>query len=214
MPVRFGFCPLPGRSPPLPSASRGSACPSTRSSSASPEMMFWTPCAVASWPDSGIGFSFFAFRAVTTAFARPSLAAATRVDLVPRPDEHLLEDRPRLLVVPAGHELLRALLEGALREERLQDRVVPALEEERVVVRLAAVQLGDDRLLTVLPVRLEARDDALALQDADRACRRTRCRSRRASSCRPAGRTRSPSPPSRPQPSRSRATSPRRARRG
>ena len=48
-----------------------------------PEMMFCTPCAVASWPDSGIGFSFFALRAVTTAFARPSLAAATASILLP-----------------------------------------------------------------------------------------------------------------------------------
>ena len=42
-----------------------------------PEMMFCAPWAVASCPESGIGFSFFALRAVTTAFARPSLAAAT-----------------------------------------------------------------------------------------------------------------------------------------
>ena len=48
-----------------------------------PEMMFWTPCAVASWPESGIGLSFFALRAVTTAFARPSLAAATPSILLP-----------------------------------------------------------------------------------------------------------------------------------
>src|SRR3954453_9395186 len=42
-----------------------------------PAMMFWAPCVVASWPLSGIGFSLWAFSATTTAFARPSLAAAT-----------------------------------------------------------------------------------------------------------------------------------------
>src|SRR3954471_15745562 len=42
-----------------------------------PEMMFWIPWPVASWPDSGIGFRPWAFSATTTAFARPSLAAAT-----------------------------------------------------------------------------------------------------------------------------------------
>src|SRR3954453_7958283 len=42
-----------------------------------PEMMFWTPWDVASWPLSGIGLSFWALSATTTALARPSLAAAT-----------------------------------------------------------------------------------------------------------------------------------------
>ncbi len=42
-----------------------------------PEMMFWTPCSVASWPLSAIGFSLCAFSATTTALASPSLAAAT-----------------------------------------------------------------------------------------------------------------------------------------
>src|SRR4029077_8394061 len=64
-----------------------------------------------------------------------------RVDLVARTYEHLSEDRRRLLVVPAGYELIWALLEGAVRVQRLEDRVVPALEEERVRIRAAAVQL-------------------------------------------------------------------------
>src|SRR5260370_23466005 len=45
--------------------------------------------------------------------------------------EHLVKDRPCGLVVPRRHELIRAFLEGAVRIERLQDGVVPALEEER-----------------------------------------------------------------------------------
>src|SRR5215211_2288055 len=90
-----------------------------------------------------------------------------RVDLVSGPDEHLLEDRPCLLVVPAGDELVRTLLEGAVLEQRVEDRVVPALEQIRVVVGRAAVQPGDDRVLAVLPVRLQALDHALALQNAD-----------------------------------------------
>ena len=89
------------------------------------------------------------------------------VDLVARLDEHLIEDRRCLLVVPAGHELIRALLERAVLVERVQDRVIPALEQVRVRIGAAAVQLGDDRMLRVLPVRLQAVDDALALQDAD-----------------------------------------------
>src|SRR5215212_9802984 len=89
------------------------------------------------------------------------------VDLVSGPDEHLLEDRPCLLVVPAGDELVRALLEGAVLEQRVEDRVVPALEEIRVVVGRAAVQPRDNRVLAVLPVRLQALDHALALENAD-----------------------------------------------
>src|SRR5829696_2920012 len=90
------------------------------------------------------------------------------LDVVARLHEHLLEDRPGLLVVPARRELLRALLERPVLVERVQDRLVPALEEERVVVGLAAVQLRDDRLLRVQALRLQARHDALALQHADR----------------------------------------------
>ena len=48
-----------------------------------PEMMFWTPCVVASWPLSGIGFSLCALSATTTAFAMPSFAAATPSILFP-----------------------------------------------------------------------------------------------------------------------------------
>jgi len=42
-----------------------------------PEMMFWTPCAVASWPVTGIGLRPADFRAEMAALPRPSLAAAT-----------------------------------------------------------------------------------------------------------------------------------------
>ena len=48
-----------------------------------PEMMFWKPCAVASWPLSGIGLRPWAFRSATTEPARPSLAAATPSILLP-----------------------------------------------------------------------------------------------------------------------------------
>ena len=75
-----------------------------------PEMMFCTPWTVASWPDSGIGFQLLRLGAPsTTAFASPSFAAATPVDLVARANEHLLEDRAGLLVVPVRHELIGPL---------------------------------------------------------------------------------------------------------
>ena len=48
-----------------------------------PEMMFCTPCVVASWPLSGSGWSLCAFSATTTALARPSFAAATPSILLP-----------------------------------------------------------------------------------------------------------------------------------
>ena len=89
------------------------------------------------------------------------------VDLVAGLDEHLLEDRPGLLVVPARYELLGPLGQGAVVVERIQDLVDAALEQERVSVLLAAPERGDDRLRAVLAVRLQARDDALALQHAD-----------------------------------------------
>src|SRR5579884_2209331 len=50
------------------------------------------------------------------------------LDVVARRLEHLLEDRERLLVVPVGHPLVRALLERAVLVQRLQDRVVALLE--------------------------------------------------------------------------------------
>src|SRR4029077_16289110 len=48
-----------------------------------PEMMFWTPWGVASWPLSGTGFRPWLLSATTTAFASPSLAAATASILLP-----------------------------------------------------------------------------------------------------------------------------------
>ncbi len=56
--------------------------------------------------------------------------------------------------------------QGAILVQRLEHRVVPALEQKRVRVCATAVDLGDDRVRAVLPVRLQAVDDALALQDA------------------------------------------------
>ena len=56
-------------------------------------------------------------------------------------------------------------LERAALVQRLQDRVVPALEQERVRILLAAVQLGDDRSPASFP---SGRRDAVALQHADR----------------------------------------------
>src|SRR5262249_29083416 len=50
-----------------------------------------------------------------------------RIHLVPGLDEHLFEDRPGFLVVPGGYELLRALLQGALRVQRVEDLVDPPL---------------------------------------------------------------------------------------
>ena len=42
-----------------------------------PERTFCTPCAVASWPVTGIGLKLAAFSAEIAALPRPSLAAAT-----------------------------------------------------------------------------------------------------------------------------------------
>src|SRR5581483_8550251 len=64
------------------------------------------------------------------------------VDLVAGLDQHLVEDRAGLLVVPARDELVRALLQCATRVQRLQNGVVPALEQERVRILLPTVQLG------------------------------------------------------------------------
>src|SRR5579864_1826529 len=85
------------------------------------------------------------------------------VDLVVRLDEHLGEDRAGVRREPVGHELLRALGELAALEERVQDCVVTALEPERVLVRLAAPELGDDRLR----LALERGEDAVRLRRPD-----------------------------------------------
>ena len=70
--------------------------------------------------------------------------------------------------IPVGHELLRALLQLACLEERVQDGVVAALEPERVLVGLAAPELGDDAALLVRALRLHPGDDAVGLRLADR----------------------------------------------
>src|SRR3954469_2902927 len=48
------------------------------------------------------------------------------VDLVARRQQHLLEDRLGVRCEPERHELLRALVQLAALEERIEDRVVPA----------------------------------------------------------------------------------------
>src|ERR671931_314784 len=75
------------------------------------------------------------------------------VDLVAVANEDLVEDPPALDRIPvrplvAGFRLL----EGAALVERVQDRVVAALEQLRVVVLDVAVQLADDRVAGVLPL--------------------------------------------------------------
>src|SRR5262249_2696562 len=99
---------------------------------------------------------------------KPVVGRGDGVDLVAGLHEHLLEDRAGLLVVPTGHELLRALLQRPVRVERVEDLVDSALEQERVRVLLAAPQRGDDGMRAALAGRLEAGVDALALQHADR----------------------------------------------
>src|SRR5437667_10394721 len=56
------------------------------------------------------------------------------VDLVVRLEQHLLEDRLRVRRQPEWHELLRSLRQRSALEERVQNRVVPALEPERVLI--------------------------------------------------------------------------------
>src|SRR3954447_16580087 len=86
------------------------------------------------------------------------------VALVARLLEHLLEDRKRLLVVPLGHRLVRALRELAGAVERIEHAVVAVGEQRRVVVRRRAVELGDGGLARAA----KALDEALALELADR----------------------------------------------
>src|SRR5579885_2739814 len=118
--------------------------------------MYWTPCAVVSCPLSGIGFRCFAFRSATTAPAMLSFAASTPWMLLFVFTSIWLK-MVRVVRVPVGHELLRALLQRAALEERVEDGVVAALEPERVLVGLAAPQLGDGAAL-VGAVRLHRGD--------------------------------------------------------
>src|SRR6478736_2659254 len=60
------------------------------------------------------------------------------VDLVARLDEHLLEHRLRRRPVPVLDELLRALGQRLVLEQRIEDDVIAALEEVGVGVDLAA----------------------------------------------------------------------------
>src|SRR5919204_2285058 len=90
------------------------------------------------------------------------------VDLVAVAGEHLVEDLPTLDRIPIRPLVTGGrLFEGAVLVERVEDRVVTLLEQMRVVVGRAAVQLGDDRVRAVLAPRLQAVDEARALQLAD-----------------------------------------------
>src|SRR4051812_33136970 len=91
-----------------------------------------------------------------------------RVDLVAVASEHLVEDLPTLRGAPLGVLVTRrALLEGAVLEQRVQDLVIALLEEDGVVVLDVTVQLDDNRVLGVFAVCLQSGDEALALQVAD-----------------------------------------------
>ena len=86
-----------------------------------------------------------------------------RVDLVVVLREHLLEDRQPLLGIPVRPLVAAlALREGALLVQGVQYRVVPLLEELGIVIRDAPVQLDEDWMLRVVPVRLEGRDKTLS----------------------------------------------------
>src|SRR5438105_9644121 len=90
------------------------------------------------------------------------------IDLVPVAGEHLVEDLATLDRIPLSPLVACGrLLEGAALEQRVEDRVVAALEELRVVVLDVAVQLGDHRVRAVLALRPERRDETLALELAD-----------------------------------------------
>src|SRR5204863_8663295 len=64
---------------------------------------------------------------------------------------------------PEWHELLRALVELAALEQRVQNRVVAALEPKRVLIRRPSPELSDDRLR----LALQGVDDTLCLGSAD-----------------------------------------------
>src|SRR5436190_18456721 len=72
------------------------------------------------------------------------------VDLVAVAGEHLIEDRPSLDGIPVRPLVAGGrLLERAGLVERIEDRVVPLLEQLRVIVLDIAVQLRDHRVLAV-----------------------------------------------------------------
>src|SRR5580765_2436480 len=68
------------------------------------------------------------------------------VDLVVRLQQHLLEDGLGVRRQPERYELLRALGQLATLEERIQNRVVSALEPEGVLICRTAPEPGEDRL--------------------------------------------------------------------
>src|SRR5919205_505754 len=89
-------------------------------------------------------------------------------DLLAVANEDLVEDPPSLDRIPvrplvAGFRLL----ERPSLVQRVQDRVVAALEELRVVVLDVAVQLADDRMAGVLPLRPDRGNEPPALELAD-----------------------------------------------
>src|SRR2546423_1807353 len=90
------------------------------------------------------------------------------VDLVPVPGADLIHDLATLDRIPLRPLVTRGrLLELAALVQRVEDRVIAALEDLRVVVLDVAVQLGDHRVRAVLALRLERGDEPFALQLPD-----------------------------------------------
>ena len=73
-----------------------------------------------------------------------------------------------LFASQSGTNCVRALLQRPALEQRVEDGVVAALEPERVLVGLAAPELGDRAAGLVGALRLHRGDDAVRLRLADR----------------------------------------------
>ena len=140
VPVVGGFWPLT-----IATAACAAAVASMRTSLntvivCQPEMMFCTPCVRRVLAAQRDRLQLVRLQRDDDRVRDAVVRRGDAVDLVAGLDQHLLEDRAGLLVVPAGDELLRALLQSAALVERVEDRVVPALEQERVRILLAAVR--------------------------------------------------------------------------
>jgi len=124
-------------------------------------MMFWMPCAVHLGRSRG-RLEVLSFEVETT--GRPGCRSLRRPrDVVVGVAQHLVEERQAIAGLQPGTSV-RALFEGAVLEERREDRVVPSLDRGAFSQR-RAIQFGDRWVFRYSPLafkqstRLEACND-------------------------------------------------------
>ncbi len=115
------------------------------------------PCAVASWPVTGMASSLRDLSAETTELPRPSLAASTPSILLPVFCSICSKIVSAFWLSQSGTDWFGPFLSLPDGVERIEHGVVALREQRRVVVVGRAVELGDRRLVPEASARQSTR---------------------------------------------------------